>query len=443
MKFWRRRMQEAADSSVNFPQKRKGLTSPISTRVNKRLATKGSLSVALIDPLGQYAGNHHYTDQLARGLARSGADVTVYTVAGDVDHSPERPYRYLESFYGIYGNQSSVIRGLRFLKCLAITYGDIIKRRTDVVHIQMWTHDFRELLQIALAKLLRKNIVISVHEVKGWSSRESAIGIDALSADHECRKPTRQFKWVISQADGMVVHNKYSSDLLRSLYPTARSTAIIPLPHVTYSDPKNSLPDRSSARARLGLPKNTTIFLFFGNCRLDKGLDIAMSALREIKEPAKDIMLVSAGKMKPQEQVYFEGIARDLGLGDSLRMDIGLIPDDVAVDYFRAANAVLIPYREVAESGVAITASSYERAIIASDLPPLLAATDNGRLGHHFRTGDSHALACVMECVATTVAELDAMGALAKEKILQERDPDVIAGRMLDLYQQVLRDQKH
>lgn len=397
-----------------------------------------SVRVALIDPLGQHAGNHYYTDQLARGLTHAGAEVTVYAHDGDVDHSPDRPYEYLEPFHGIYGDRHTAFRGMKFLNCLGVTFAGITRRRTDIVHVQMWAHDIREILQIVLARLIGKKVVVSAHEVKGWSSRRSSVGTSEANADSDEDDSSRQFRWVMSHTDAIVVHNRHSFDLMKSYYDPKVPIAVIPLPHVSHAESIGSMPDRDAARARLDLPADKFIFLFFGNCRLEKGLDLALRAVAEVKGSGDDVLFVTAGKMKPHEEAHFREIADELGLADTLRMDVGLVSDDVAVDYFRAANAVVIPYRVVAESGVAITASTYGRALLASDLPPLLEATENGRLGLHFRTGDAHDLAGAMRRAVAMRDELDLMGDQAKEKVLQERDPDVIGAKMFELYRKVL-----
>lgn len=125
-------------------------------------------------------------------------------------------------------------------------------------------------------------------------------------------------------------------------------------------------------------------------------------------------------------------------LGSLLRIDVGLIPDDAAMDYYRAADVVVVPYRQVYESGVAITAATCARAVLASDLPPLLEATENGRLGLHFRSGDSKDLACAMKRALSIRDELDDLGAQTREKALRERDPDVVGAQTFSLYRELL-----
>lgn len=394
--------------------------------------------VALIDPLGQHAGHHYYVDQLARGLTNAGVKVSVFTHSAEEDDFLDRPYEYIETFHEIYGSSPRAIRGFRFLISLLATFIGIAQRRSDIVHVHLFSHDVREILQIIGARLMRKKVVVSVHEIKGWSSRRSYVRKLISVMDFGVKSTTRRFRWIISHVDAIVVHNPHSFELLMSRYKCLTPIEVIPLPHVARADSGFILPDRASAREKLGLPSDKFIYLFFGNCRLEKGLDLALRAVAELKAFSENFLFITAGKMKPHEVAYFENLANELGLGDNLRMDVGLVSDEVAVDYFYAANAVVLPYREVAESGVAITASTHGRAIIASDLAPFLEATEDGRLGLHFRNGDIFDIARVMKLVMTLESELDEMGSQAKVKILRERDPMEIGIKMRDLYLKVL-----
>lgn len=376
--------------------------------------------------MGQYAGNHHYMDQLARGLTHSGAKVTVYTHDGDVDHSPDRPYEYREPFHGIYGSRHPAIRGLQFIRCLLVAFVGVVREKTDIVHVQLWQHDIREILQVGLARLLRKKVVITVHDIVNFGKTKRA----------------RNLMWMMSKSSGIVVHNRYCFDQLTSL--NRSRTRIDVIPHVNQAGSLGDMPDRASARSRLNLPQHKMIFLFFGNCREEKGLDVALGALAHLKDYHDELLFVSAGKMKPHEEAHFRELARQLDLGPLLRMDVGLMPDDAALDYYRAANVVVVPYRQVYESGVAITASTCGRAVLASDLPPLKELSENGRLGLHFRNGDSEDLACVMKRALSMHDELDDLGMQAREKALRERDPDVIGAQIFALYRELLAstDQK-
>ncbi|MDA2895466.1 glycosyltransferase family 4 protein [Mycolicibacterium sp. BiH015] len=391
------------------------------------------MRVAIIDPLGQYAGNHHYTDDMARGLARAGVDVTVYAHSGDVVRESDRPYGYVESFSEIYGDRSRAVRGLQFLRCLVQTFAYISRQDVDIVHIQLWAHDVREIAQVGFARLLRKRVVITAHEARGWRSGGQLEGASTSANEAQA---ARGSQWIMNRADGIIVHNKYSyRQLTSSYYPHG---PVVIVPYINHVESLGFLPGRSDARQRLNLPQDKKIFLFFGNCRPEKGLDLALKAMAELKHFEDQVLLVTAGKMKPDEEDFFRSLVSSLGLGSLVRMDVGLVPDEEAIAYYRAADVVVLPYRHIYDSGVAMTASTCARAVLTSDLPPMLELTENGRLGLHFETHSVSDLAYQMKRVIEMGEELDALGAKARDKVLSERDPDLIAAKILALYQEVL-----
>jgi glycosyltransferase involved in cell wall biosynthesis len=348
-----------------------------------------------------------------------------------------RPYEYIESFDGIYGSRPRAIRGLQYIVCLLKTFAQIVRRRTDIVHIQLWTHDFREIAQVGLARILGKRVVLTAHEVKGWRSG----GQLAESSDPGCEgELARGFKWMLAQAAGTIVHNKYSYDQLTSTYSPKKPVVIVP--YINHVESLGTLPDRARARDQLKLPQDKQILLFFGNCRPEKGLDLALQALAELKDE-DGLLFVTAGKMKSAEEAFFRGLVDELALGSLVRMDVGLVPDEAAIAYYRAANLVVLPYRHIYDSGVAMTASTCARAVLTSDLPPMLELTENGRLGLHFRVGSAHDLALEMKKTLGMGEALDALGAQAREKVLRERDPDAIAAQILTLYEGRLQTSPH
>lgn len=393
------------------------------------------MRVAIIDPLGQYAGNHHYTDDMARGLTRRGVEVTVYAHGGDVQRPSDRPYRYVETFDRIYGARPRAIRALQFLRCLITTFALIVRQDADIVHVQLWTHDTREIAQVGLARLLRKKVIITAHEVKGWRSGGQ---LEGASGTGDYSEPARGLKWMLASSSATIVHNRYSYEQLTSSYSPETPVAIIP--YINHSESLGSLPDRAKARDQLDLPHDKRIFLFFGNCRPEKGLDLALKAVAQLKDAENEFLFVTAGKMKPDEETFFRALADELELGGLIRMDVGLVPDAAAIAYYRAADVVVLPYRHIYDSGVAMTASTCARTILTSDLPPMLELTENGRLGLHFRAHSVDDLACEMKKVLSMDDALDHLGAQAREKVVKERDPDVIAAQILALYKEAVSD---
>lgn len=375
--------------------------------------------VALIDPLSHHGGQHYYTDQLARGLSQAGVRVTVYGLAGQSLSAQQDVYTYVPAFRGIYGSDPALLRGLRFARGLLRILAGTLRRRHSIVHVNVWQYGVRELLQVMLAQLLSRDLVLTIHDVETFGA-----------TTNEFRR-----RWIMRAAKGMVIHNEYSLSRVPPQMLHERVTAVIP--HVCHVDYLTALPTRAEARQTLDLPQDRTILLFFGNPRHEKGLDVALEAMARLPERG-DLLLLTGGRMPAADQERFGQFVASHGLIDRVRMDTATVPDELAFTYYAASDVVLVPYREVYESGVAIMAASCGRAIIGSDLPVLVDFVDDGHHGALFRSEDPDDLARVIDAATRSSAALDAQGARARETIERERNSTLIGKMTADLYDRVL-----
>jgi glycosyltransferase involved in cell wall biosynthesis len=130
------------------------------------------------------------------------------------------------------------------------------------------------------------------------------------------------------------------------------------------------LPDegctKDEAKERLGLPPGVPVMLFFGILLKNKGIDILMEAVTNMKQ---EFRLIIAGK---PEYFTAEDIENLRGrLDDPARVITRLehIPDGEMTAYFRAADAVVLPYRGFSRgtSGVLQLAAAAGKPVIATD----------------------------------------------------------------------------
>ena len=161
------------------------------------------------------------------------------------------------------------------------------------------------------------------------------------------------------------------------------------VPHPVYDGFGPPVP-RADARARLGLPADAPVFLFFGFVRRYKGLDVLLDAWADVVRRLPEAVLVVAGEFYADE----EALRRQAGaLGDSVRLDADYIPDDRVGLYFGAADAVVQPYRTATRSGVAQIAFHFGRPVITTDVGGLAEIVPDGVAGLVVPPEDPAALA--------------------------------------------------
>jgi len=119
---------------------------------------------------------------------------------------------------------------------------------------------------------------------------------------------------------------------------------------------------------------NGRAVLFFGQIAPYKGLEYLIAAVAVLAKTGEDVRLIVAGRVKRGSERYWGSIRRsitDLGIEDLVVQKIRFIPDDEVETYFKAADAVVIPYVDIFQSGVPFLAFSFGLPVIATDVGSL------------------------------------------------------------------------
>lgn len=122
---------------------------------------------------------------------------------------------------------------------------------------------------------------------------------------------------------------------------------------------------KSEARTRLGLNASDRVILFFGFIREYKGLDILLKAMADTQIQAMNIKLIVAGEFYTDSRPYYDMVDH-LGIHDIVSWHSDFIADERVVDYFCAADVVVLPYKSATQSGVTQVAFHYHIPVIAT-----------------------------------------------------------------------------
>jgi glycosyltransferase involved in cell wall biosynthesis len=146
----------------------------------------------------------------------------------------------------------------------------------------------------------------------------------------------------------------------------------------------------------LGLP-DRRIVLIFGFIRRGKGIDVAIKAMKQIRDSLPNTIMLIAGS--PQDKdgtIYLQELLKlttRLSLDDHVRFDTEFIPEGRVPIYFSAASAILVPYTEsVGASGPIHNYVGYGIPIVAADVGYHMRESIDGNV-LLFKTGDSKSLA--------------------------------------------------
>jgi glycosyltransferase involved in cell wall biosynthesis len=301
----------------------------------------GGVRVQVVDPS---AYTPPYDRALSGALARAGADVELVTsrfAYGDVP--PADGYRVSELFYRRAGRFGAADRG-RFPTKLAEHVPDMLRyrrhaREADVVHWQWLT------VQPVDAYLLppKRPRVLTAHDVLPREPRPGQVGA------------TRR---LLEKMDAVVVHSQHGAMRLHEELRLDEERIHV-IPHGAF-DYLTHLPDEKPLPPELAAVEGPVV-LFFGLLRPYKGVELLIEAFQNVD--GAELWVVGMPRM-PLEPLR--------ELASQIRGRVRFVPrfvDDSEIPaFFRRADVVALPYREIDQSGVLYTALAFGKPMVVSSV---------------------------------------------------------------------------
>lgn len=189
----------------------------------------------------------------------------------------------------------------------------------------------------------------------------------------------------IRRLDGYISLSKAGMEAAQKRFFDLRNIPGFVVPHGHYRG--EYLDDISSqeARALLEIPHSAKVLLFFGKIRPYKNAPQLIQAFRQFSDPNTILYIVG----RPEFPVLEQEIKTEAALDSRVQLHLDFVPKEKAQVFFRAADLVVLPYREILNSGSALLALSFNCPILV----PLRGAlgelqTQVGKEWVHTYTGD-------------------------------------------------------
>jgi glycosyltransferase involved in cell wall biosynthesis len=270
------------------------------------------------------------------------------------------------------------------------------------------------LFAITAAKAFGVEIVWTVHNLR----------------EHERRHPRLEllFRSVLVVAcDGVIVHCSAAKRAVTEAYgmSSTASEKVTVVPHGNYIDWYENQVDRERARERLGLDREDVVFVHVGQIRPYKQVRYLIEEFDRLDD--ERAQLVVAGT--PISNAVEADIAELSEQEANVTTRFQFVPEDKMQVYLNAADAIVLPYRDILTSGTVLLGMSFGRAIVAPRvgcLPELL--DDQAELLYDPDDGSLHS---ALE--AALNADLVALGR-ANYRNAERLDWDSIAERTHAVY---------
>jgi glycosyltransferase involved in cell wall biosynthesis len=363
--------------------------------------------VQVVDPS---AFTPPYDHALSGALARAGADVELVTSRFGYGPVPaEDGYRVREQFYRwAPGPPGSALR--RAAK-LAQHVPDMLRyrreaRSADVVHLQWLT-----VQQLDVRLLPRTHpLLLTAHDVLPREPRPGQLAAQ---------------RRLYERMDGVVVHSRHGAGRLTGELGIAPERVhVIPhgaFDHLAHQSEERPLPPELAA-------VEGPVVLFFGLLRPYKGLDVLLEAWRGVQGAELWVVGMPRMPLEPLRAAAPPGV----------RFVPRFVTDPEIPAYFRRADLVVLPYREIDQSGVLFTALAFGAPLLLADVGgfPEIAEAGAAEL---VPAGDPGALHAALVALLSDAARRERLAAAARQAAATTYSWDAVGRRTLDLYEALLR----
>jgi glycosyltransferase involved in cell wall biosynthesis len=354
------------------------------------------MRVQLIDPSADVLPYDH---ALAGALARRGAAVELVTsrfVHGPAPASDG--YAVSESLYRLATGPAAEHPRLRRALKVAEHVPDMLRIRrhaasADLLHWQwLW-------LEAVTTRLLPRDRpqVLTMHNV--------------IRRDRPARG-------LAERMDAVIVHTRHGAELLGG----GPRVHVIPhgaFEHLTRQADERPLPPDLAA-------VEGPVVLCFGVVRPYKGVDVLLEAFRSVE--GAELWIVG----RPL------GVSLPLPPPPGVRYVPRYVSDAELPAYFRRADLVVLPHRNVDVSGVLFAGLAFGKAMVLSDVGGFREVVEDHGAGRLVPAGDPHALAQTIGSLLADPAEREQLAQRARAAAAGPYSWDSIAQRTLAVYEEVL-----
>jgi glycosyltransferase involved in cell wall biosynthesis len=251
-----------------------------------------------------------------------------------------------------------------------------------------WVHPVHSPVYITLLILLRlfsrSELVMQCHNVQ---PHESFPGAKILSS------------MVFRLAHSLTVHSSSEKAKLLKQVPGKK---ILQLFHPVYEFPEGTDP------ATVDINCENYQLLFFGIIREYKGLDLLLSALKQVIEHNPNVKLTIAGEcFDEKNNRALKNQVMEIGLAKSVDLDLRYIPNEEVSNYFKRADLVVLPYRSATSSGPLTLAYHFKKPVVATNVGGLSDYVIEGKSGYLCEANAASIAQAILKTIDNPIKEQD------------------------------------
>lgn len=309
------------------------------------------MRISIIEPIGNHGGMNYYDKGLADGLVEAGIDVILYT-SDLAEFNESNSFKLVQSFKNVFSIKNKISKGLLYFKSLMTSLINSKMYNSKIIHFHFFHFTLIEFASVFFAIIFNNKIVVTIHDVQSFSGGDNSL----------------LRKFIIKYSDALIVHNNYCASILIS-DDSRLINKIHVIPHGNYLNFIKTIDSKSEVKKKFDIPEDKKIILFFGQIKLVKGLDVLLNAISDLSKIRDDFVLLIAGKVWKDNFDKYQKIIDDNEISNFVFKKIGYVNDSDVPSYYGVSDLVVLPYREIYQSGVLLMSMSYRVPVIVSSLP--------------------------------------------------------------------------
>jgi D-inositol-3-phosphate glycosyltransferase len=337
--------------------------------------------------------DRHYAFGLAMALAAKGLFVDV--IGSDEIDSLELHITPNVHFLNFRKGQNSNANFSQKVWKVFVYYAKLVRyvahSKPKIFHI-LWNYKlefFDRTVLMLYFKALGKKVALTAHNV----NQARRDGLDSW-----LNRITLKIQYRL--CDHIFVHTqKMKFSLCENFGVPEEAVTVIRYP-VNNACPDTELtPD--AAKGHLGLREDDRAILFFGRIVPYKGIEYLLEAYRLLlANKQARYRLILAGEPKKGAEQYLQELRSVLGENsgeEHIILKMQFIPDDQMEFYFKAADVLVLPYKEIFQSGVLFLAYSFGLPVVATNVGSFQEDVIEGSTGFLCKPGDPVDMARALE----------------------------------------------
>lgn len=375
-----------------------------------------TIKVIMVDSL---IGNA-YSTCLAESLQENGAELHLI-VPENRKFSKKEKFEILFLSPSKGSDISKFTKIFGFAAYLLQLYRYIKDSKCDVVHYQFFRRK-EEVLFFRFLKWRRVKLVVTAHNV----------------LPHENSRIDYYLKSIVyKNANAIIVHSKFIKEkLIQNFSVEPKKVSIIPHGNFDYYLPSEET-SSDQYRTNLSLNKSDDVLLFFGFIRPYKGLDLLLKAFEKAAQTNDKLKLIVAGSVLDGKEAVLKDIASNK-FSHRILPFLSYIPSEEVVKYFKAADVVVLPYKDIDHSGIIHLAYSFGKAVLGTNVGDFNEVIEDCRSGKVSKSNEPDELANSIVDMFKDKAKLDEMGAYANYLSKTKYSWQDIAKKTIQIYKNVI-----